>query len=44
MKSFIWNSRGLGEDARKRLTREMVVDRQVDFLGLQKTMPQTYKN
>ena len=42
MIGFIWNLRGAGDDNKKRIIRESIIDKHVDFLGLQETIKQTF--
>ena len=43
MIGFIWNIRGVGDDRKKRIVGEAVIDKHVDFLGLQETIKQSLK-
>ena len=42
MIGFIWNIRGAGDDDKKRIIRETIIDKKVDFLGFQETIKQSF--
>ena len=42
MKGLFWNIRGMGQPARIRQLKELLVQHQVDIVGLQETIKQSF--
>ena len=44
MIGLFWNVRGIWQDIKKRFVRDLILERKLDFIGLQETMKGSYKH
>ena len=42
MKGIFWNARGIGKDPKKRFVREMIMEHNLDFVGILETIKQNF--